>query len=82
MNLKATNKEHTFKPVFFDLKIIKNKKELDQLLDSNSALEIVDEIRSQLIELVKLRAPSKNYSSDELTLEIKKELNNALLNII
>jgi nitroreductase len=76
MNLKATNKQNTFKPIFFDLKITQNKKELGQLLQSNITIEVIDEIDSQLEELIKLRTPAISYSSTELALEIKKELNN------
>jgi predicted transcriptional regulator len=75
MILESTSKNITFKPVFFDLKNSQSKKDLDKLLQSNASIEIIDEIDSQLTELIKLRAPAKDYSSAELAIAIKKHLN-------
>jgi hypothetical protein len=72
MILQSKNTNSNFKPVFFDLKNTQNKKDMDQLLQWNSSIEIIDEIVSQLTELIKLRAPAQSYSSTELALEIKK----------
>jgi len=75
MILNSTLKETIYSATIFDLKIPKNYIELKNLVNSNTYLEISDEIESQLEELIKLRTPSKKYNSNEFSIEIEKILN-------
>jgi len=61
-------------PLFFDLKKEGDKNELEQLLISNSTLAIIDEIQSQLEELIKLRNPKIKFKQTEIDLEIKNHI--------
>lgn len=63
-------------PTFFDLKQEEPKKTLNTLFDDNPNIIVVDEIKSQLSELIKLRHPKKKFTPKELEVEIESFLNN------
>ncbi len=68
---KRTN---TYKPFFYDIKKNKEKKELTALLEKKESLEVLDEIESQLKELIKLKYPQKKLSEEESKDLIKNHL--------
>ncbi|PCI96950.1 MAG: hypothetical protein COB15_08810 [Flavobacteriales bacterium] len=73
--LNKSNKSNLdFKPTFFNLKIEKEQKEFYTLIETNTNIEILDEIDCQLKELIKLKTPEKKFTSDQLDTEIKKHL--------
>ncbi len=65
-----------YQPSFFSLKLIKDEKKLNKLLNSKPNLEILDEIDGQIEELIKLRNPQKKLTTKELKDKIKIYLNN------
>ncbi|PCJ26328.1 MAG: hypothetical protein COA97_05975 [Flavobacteriales bacterium] len=73
---KSIKDNNSFKPIFFDIKIESEYNKLSSLLKSNPSIEILDEIKGQLEELLKLKNPKKKFTTDELKQEIKKHLNN------
>ena len=77
--LKITD-NHLFntvvKPIFFKLTDSVERQKLEQLVDSQSQICILDEIESQLQELIKLRYPKIKFTSDELKNKISEYLNN------
>lgn len=65
--IKAKNSDYT--PLFFDIKNEGEKIELVKILESYKGIIILDEIESQLKELIKLKHPKRKLSdieSDEL----------------
>lgn len=64
-----------FKPLFFRKNSQKSKLALQELLSTNPALRIHDEITPQLHELIKCLNPSKRLTSDELISLTTKHLN-------
>lgn len=80
MILNPTNKSNVYLPNIYDLKDSNNKKELAALIKSNSSIEIIDEIHSQLEELIKLKSPKKKYEQNELLLAIEAHLDGAPIN--
>ncbi|MCB0409238.1 MAG: ThiF family adenylyltransferase [Flavobacteriales bacterium] len=69
----------TYKPIFFDLSIQEDEKDFVKLLNNSNTIVTIDEIDSQLKELIKLRHPSKKFSDEELTLKINEHLNGIAL---
>ncbi|MGB0886759.1 MAG: ThiF family adenylyltransferase [Vicingaceae bacterium] len=80
MIIKPTKRSKAFQPLLFDLKLTKDKKELNLLIKNNPSIEIIDEINSQIEELIKLKHPSKTFTKDEMDVELKKHLNTISLN--
>jgi len=80
MILNPTPKSTICLPDIFNLKYSKDKEELTDLINFNSSIEIIDEIHSQLEELIKLRSPQKKYDQDELSMEIKNHLDGTPIN--
>ena len=80
MNLNSTLKNTTYSPTIFNLKDPESEKKLTELVNSNTAIEIINEIHSQLEELIKLRSPSKNLTTAELALGIENHLDGNLVN--
>lgn len=70
-NKNKKNNSKVFRPFFYNLNEKKDEAQLTQLLNDNSSIEIIDEIDSQLEELVKLRFPKKRLSKKEINQEIK-----------
>ena len=65
--IKAPNSD--YKPLFFDIKNEEEKIELVKIVESYKGIIILDEIESQLKELIKLKHPKRKLSdieSDEL----------------
>lgn len=60
-----------FEPVFFRLNQPIDKEKLQELLDKKPTVCLLDEIQSQLQELVKLRHPAMKFTQVELEEEVK-----------
>jgi ThiF family protein len=73
-NSKSINKV-IYQPIFYDLKILKDKDDFVKLLKSNESIKIIDEIESQLNELIKLRNPKIKFTDLELKNEVTNYLN-------
>ncbi|MCB0401143.1 MAG: Rv1355c family protein [Flavobacteriales bacterium] len=69
-NLLATDNEYvkslSYVPDFFDIRQKNHQKLLTALLKSRPDIQIIDEIDSQLEELIKLRNPRKKFTTEEL----------------
>lgn len=61
-------------PLFFKLEEDNNNNNLHQLIEDNPQIIIIDEIQSQLEELIKLRHPEKKFTTEELSHKIKNYL--------
>lgn len=70
----STNKD-IHQPVFYNLKILKDKDDFINLLNSISSIEIIDEIESQLHELIKLKNPQTKFTQTELKNKVLAHLN-------
>ncbi len=66
----AQNK--AFKPIIFNLK--EDDQDFIKLIESSKNLQIIDEIQSQLEELIKLRNPQLKLTKEELTQKINNHL--------
>lgn len=72
-NLNKTN-SNIYRPLFFDLKKNNDEAKLQDLRNKSAYIEIIDEIDSQLIELIKLRHPKQKLTEKELTEKIEIHL--------
>jgi len=79
MQTKPSKGHLLFKPTFYNLKIEKEQKEFHTLIETNTNIEILDEIFSQLKELIKLKAPDKKFTSNQLLIEIKNHIGKTLI---
>ncbi len=70
---------NSYKPFFYRLNIKNDKTNLATLLDTNEAVEIFDEIKSQLQELIKLSNPTKRFDNEILEISIHKHLKDSTL---
>lgn len=52
-------------PQFFRLTSKKDKEELNKLLKNNNSLEVIDEFKGQVYELIKLRNPKRKLTHEE-----------------
>ncbi|MFT5513388.1 MAG: hypothetical protein ACI8SE_001795 [Bacteroidia bacterium] len=57
-------------PILFDLAVDSDEFKIEQLLKDKPYIKIVDEIESQLLELLKLRSPSRKFTDAELLEEV------------
>lgn len=80
LKTKVTNKNNFFKPFIFRLANKKDKQELNAIIEANPHIELLDEIESQLRELIKLRYPKEKFTNEQLAEKISKHLNNQPLN--
>ncbi|KQS30822.1 ThiF family adenylyltransferase [Dyadobacter sp. Leaf189] len=64
----------TFKPVFYQLDDVDDKKRLDFLLERNPDVMIFDTIYDQLFELVKIENAVKKLDDEQAEAEIRKHL--------
>lgn len=62
------------RPSFFKLEEDSDSKNLHQLIKNNPQIVIIDEIQSQLGELIKLRHPQEKLSKEALSQKIKTHL--------
>ena len=69
---KTDNK--ILRPLFFKLEEDSDRETLHQLIKNNPQIVIIDEIQSQLEELIKLRHPQEKLSKEGLTEKIKTHL--------
>ncbi|MCT4580681.1 MAG: Rv1355c family protein [Flavobacteriales bacterium] len=77
-----TPKDDVHLPQFFRLKNTKEKEELEKLLMNNKSIAVVDEIQSQIYELIKLRNPKKNLSHSAYQEQMKAYVGkNAIENV-
>lgn len=65
-----------FEPKFYRLSDKNEEQQLTQLIESNPQLVIIDEIESQLKELLKLKHPDKQLTSAELHSLVNKHVGN------
>lgn len=80
MNLNPTPRNTFYSPSIFNPQISQSKNGLTDLINSNTYIEIIDEMPSQLKELIKLRSPNKNFTSDDILVEIEHLLNGTSIN--
>lgn len=64
-----------FKPIIFNLNINEDEQVFKQLLESSETITIIDEIQSQVEELIKLKNPQLKLTKEELTLRTNNLLN-------
>lgn len=64
-----------YKPLFFRLNIEAEKKDLEDLINSDNSIHIQDNIEGQLTELVKCVNPSKRITTEEYPALIAEHLN-------
>lgn len=67
------NEEH--KPLFFNLNDEQSLKYFENLIDSTKNIVVIDEIKSQLQELVKLKHPKIKFTPEQLEQKITEHLN-------
>lgn len=67
------NEEH--KPLFFNLNDEQSLKDFENLIDSTKNIVVIDEIKSQLQELVKLKHPKIKFTTEQLEQKIAEHLN-------
>ena len=67
-------------PELFDLKIAENKEKFTELINTSPGLEILDELHSQLEELIKLRSPKKKISDEQLKKKVKSQIGSNPIN--
>ncbi|HLU86058.1 MAG TPA: ThiF family adenylyltransferase, partial [Vicingaceae bacterium] len=65
-----------FEPKFYRISDKNEEQQLTQLIESNPQLVIIDEIESQLKELLKLKHPDKQLTSAELHSLVNKHVGN------
>ena len=75
MLLLQTKTNNTYQPTFFNLNDKLSKSKISSLLKNNPSLIIHDQIYSQLEELVKLKNPTTEFTTDNLTKKINNHLN-------
>lgn len=68
-----------FKPIIYHLNIEKSSNEFVKLFDSTDALIVIDEIKSQLEELIKLRHPKIKFTDEQLQQKISEHIKSAEL---
>lgn len=73
-NSKSIVKD-TCKPIFYNLTNSKDKDDFVNLLISTESISVIDEIESQLTELIKLRNPKIKFTEIELENKVKNHLN-------
>ncbi len=69
-----TIKDTTYLPTFFNPRKIEDKNAINDLLQSNNSIQIIDEIESQLYELIKLRNPQKQLTDNEIKKDVSIHL--------
>lgn len=78
IDTKIINSDSTqnkvFKPLFFDLNIANDEQAFIQLIETSASILVVNEIKSQLEELIKLRNPQVKFTEEELAKAINKHL--------
>ena len=62
------------RPVFFKLEEGSDSNNLHQLIKNNPQIVIIDEIQSQLEELIKLRHPQEKFTKEKLSQKIETHL--------
>jgi molybdopterin/thiamine biosynthesis adenylyltransferase len=65
-----------YKPLFFRLTIAAEKRSFEDLINSDSTIQVHDSIEGQLTELIKCINPSRRIAPDEYPALIEKHLNN------
>ena len=75
-----SNQNSFYKPIFFNLNIIKDKENYSELLNSNPFIQICNEIEGQLKELIKVRNPTKRIRPEEYSGLISNHLYGTSLN--
>ncbi len=63
---------YNYTPIFFNLSNITEREQFHKLLSTNEQIQVIDLIRSQIGELLKIRSPSHIFSADELKKSINK----------
>lgn len=66
VNHSDSKNNECYTPIFYNLNNDKDTDDFANLLNSDESIKIIDEIESQLFELIKLRNPNKKLSSDEI----------------
>lgn len=69
---KLQNEIH--QPYFFNLNNEQSSKNLEKLINSTPSIIIVDEIKSQLQELIKLKHPKLKFTNEQLEQKIEEHL--------
>jgi len=80
MKIQPTAKNMVCQPEIFDLKIARSKEKFTELINTNPGLEVLDEIHSQLEELIKLRSPKKKISAELLKKKVKSHIGSKPIN--
>ncbi|MGE0562565.1 MAG: Rv1355c family protein [Flavobacteriales bacterium] len=75
----GAHQSEIFEPKFFDLNNETSAKELEVLLSTTPSIIIIDEIYSQLQELVKLKHPKIKFTAEQLEQKITEHLNGVKL---
>jgi hypothetical protein len=75
-NSKSINKD-SCTPIFYDFNNSKDKDDFANLLKSSDSIKVIDEIESQLNELIKLKNPQTKFTEIELKNKVLSHLNGA-----
>jgi len=70
-----TLQNEEYKPIFFNLNNEQSTKDFEILINSSNSIVIIDEIKSQLQELVKLKHPKIKFTPEQLEQKITEHLN-------
>jgi hypothetical protein len=62
---KSLIDQQNYEPVFFNLSNSDEREKLDRLLRENTHIQIHDELKSQLLELIKIRNPTQKLSAEQ-----------------
>lgn len=74
-NNKKNIENQLFKPIFYHLTDKKDEDDFIKLLNDSSSISVIDEIQSQLQELIKLRYPKLKLTPEESQQKIENHLN-------
>jgi hypothetical protein len=75
-NSKSINRD-SYSPIFYNFNNSKDKDDFTNLLNSTNSIKVIDEIESQLNELIKLKNPQTKFTEIELKNQVLTHLNGA-----
>lgn len=75
LNSSNNIESQLFNPIFYDLTNKNDEENFVKLLNHSSAIVVIDEIQSQLQELIKLRYPKLKFTPEQLQQKIVEHLN-------
>ena len=74
LKFKESNLSNAFLPEIFNININSDYQQVQKIIDEQADLLVLDEIQSQLRELIKIRNPQRSLLEDDYNLEINNLL--------